>query len=274
MLLLLTAGFSFAQRGGDRLERMQEELDLTAAQTEQLTQINEEFRKQRETLRATRFADEEARRTAARELRRKHRTAVKSVLTEEQQQRARELKKQHHEQRRAHRNSPEAKAKRAEVNAYKEKNVVPVLRAQRAKLTVAAEDEILLQQLRSGMEQRKAEREKLREASPEERRAARERMRGSDTEQRELARSLVSKYEFQINALMQEIEPQRKQWKADIRNIIGERPGREGDHRKEAHGSNGERGPEHRPGRHRGGDHAEDRKETMGALKFLLLEPK
>ena len=274
MLLLAVTTFGFAQRGPDRLDRMKTELDLTEAQTQRLTEINEQFKKQRESLRVKEFGSEEDRRNAHRTLRQKHRDAIRSVLTPEQQTRARALRQQHRDERKAKVNSPEGKAKRAEVRAYKEKNVLPVLRVQRAKLTVAPEDEILLQQLRSTMEQRKAAREKLRNATPEERQAAREQHRQRDGAERETAHKLVEKYAFQIDALMKEIEPQRRQWKTDIRNILGEdRPARgEGHHRGQHHegaSDDGKHpdGDRHGHKGHRGKDH-------MGALKFLLLEAK
>lgn len=89
--VLLTSATVFAQapqKGNERANRMiavmAEELDLTDAQVEQITTIQQEFREKMRALRTSSNGDREAIRAEMQKLSGEQETAIKSVLNEEQ----------------------------------------------------------------------------------------------------------------------------------------------------------------------------------------------
>ena len=153
-----------------------------------------------------------------------------------------------------------------EVKAYLQEQVLPIVEAQRAKLDIELSDQELaeVEDIRLGLQALKEEKEGLRESFkairethegegrpniPDE---LRETMKELGKSQRKLmtrAWAVVDANEAEVEALLEELEPQAEQWREDIHALVkankpeGERPGR-GRNRGEI----GERRPQ-RPGR-------------------------
>ena len=241
-------------------------LNLTPEQQQKITQLREDHHAAMKQTRTAKFESNEDRREAAKRLRKQHRDDIKAVLTPEQQTKMKELQKGrrelHREKMEERRNDPERKAKREAARTYHEQNIEPVLKKQRAKLNVEPADQQELDRLRAQWASKKEElkeRRKTRERGTRAERPApenREAMRAN----REAMRTLVQKYQPQIKALMEEIEPQREQWKRDLKNILGE------DARPER--PQGQRAP-----REGAAERREKMMKGMGAAKFLLLDP-
>ena len=238
-------------------------LNLTPEQQQQITQLREDHHAAMRQTRTATFETEDARRDAARTLRKQHRADINAVLTPEQRTKMRELHRGRRELRRneleQRRNDPARKARRDAADAYRAQHIEPVLKQQRAKLRVDPADVPELNRLRTAWAQRKTEQRARRRSdargrgerpAPHNREATRANF--------EAMRTLVKKYEPQIKVLMEEIEPQRAQWKQDLQQIMGEDARSERPHRGGA-----EPTPEQREKRMRG----------MGAAKFLLLDP-
>lgn len=178
------------------------------------------------------------------------------------------------------------KAYRKEVKAYKQQNILPVMRAQRAKLdaVMSAADRDKVAELRK---QQKEARKKMRARRKEMRKLHKEggeRPQLTDAQKQEMkamrkarrnakfaAWQIADKYETTIEKLLEELKPQHEKWGKDLHAIrvkhFGERkhhPHKKGGHKmhhkhKGPHGHHGRRGHGMRRMAH--------------PLKFLLLDP-
>lgn len=167
------------------------------------------------------------------------------------------------------------KALRKEIKAYRQKNVWPVMRAQRQKLeaVMSAADRQKVADLRSQMHMARTRmrtfRKELHESHPagkrpeltEEQRKVVKTHHKTMRKSRYAAWELADKYETTIDALLSEIKPQKKKWRQEIKAIkikhLGER-------KKEAHDEMGKK--RHRRGRHH------RMKRLHHPISFLLLD--
>lgn len=172
-----------------------------------------------------------------------------------------------------------------EVRAYVQQNVLPVVRQQRQKLEaqLSAADKTQLTgyraQLKALREQGKALRQTLRPAqgSPAGQRPAlteaqQQQLRQLRTERRAILQQvaqLATKYEAQLTQLKGEVQPQRKQWAADIRNLVQKQLSPEQRQRLEQHRA--QAGGQH--GHHGKGHRGALKHNYFGPVRFLLLDP-
>lgn len=283
LLLLLLIGTSlFAQRPrGERsferpprLEQLQEELQLSDEQLEQIKAIDEKYDEKRRALLDDFEGDRTERRTAIRELMDGRREEIHGVLTPEQLdmlEEKRESRESAREERRT-----EREQLREAMQEYHQENILPVLKEQREKLEaqITAEDNALIDELRA---ERDAMRKKLEEAAGdrEKIRALREEME-AHREEMEQMQGLVKKYEADIERLFTEIIDQRQQWREDLKQIHeqyrperGERARR---HRMEGPPPQ-RRGREGKPGMHHRMGPGAGAMAPIGKGMFLLLDP-
>ncbi|EAY30752.1 T9SS type A sorting domain-containing protein [Microscilla marina] len=169
------------------------------------------------------------------------------------------------------------KAYRTEAKAYKQKNVLPVLKAQRIKLdaVMSAADRQKVDDLRA---QKKAARKKMRAHRKEMRKLHKkgERPQLTEAQKQEMktmrkarrnakfaAWQIVDKYETKVEKLLAEIKPQQEQWHKDLKAIrvkhFGER--KTGEHKRH----------------HKRKDHHGKRRHGMRKMlhpvRFLLFDP-
>jgi len=229
------------------LEQMQEELDLTANQVEQLEALKVEMDKEKEALKSQEFEDHHARREAFHEMMESYKDQVDNILTEEQKNTLKEKRKERHKAHREQMEKVDKKGMRAALRQHQETKVKPVLLEQRAKLEakISAEDKQALAELRTKFAAKKAEMKakrkemkgKHKQMKKQGERAERphhrhkqhgERMKNDPDHQALMA--LAEKYEEDIDALMQEIEPQHKQWQEEKKAIIEEYMPKDAEH--------------------------------------------
>jgi len=285
-LVLLIGTSLFAQRPrGERgfehpprLEQMQEELQLSDEQLEQIKAIDEKYDEKRRALLGDFEGDRTERRTAIRELMDARRDEIHGVLTQEQLDMLEE-KRESRESAREERRAERAQLREA-LQEYHQENILPVLKQQREKLEaqISQEDKALIDELRA---EQSAMREKMQAAKgdPEKMRALRDEMK-AHREEMEQMRGLVEKYEADIERLFTGIIDQRQQWREDLRQIHeqyrperGERARR---HRMEGpppqrQGREGK--PGMRRGMHRGMGPGAGAMAPIGKGMFLLLDP-
>jgi periplasmic protein CpxP/Spy len=117
----------FAQREGrgemaqQRMDKMTEELSLTPEQKTKIEELNKEFKEQMKPLRT----DKEANAEAIAKLRKEHKTKLDAVLTADQKKKKESLHESHMLKR---------EAMKTEIEAYKTKNIDPVLKEKRIQL--------------------------------------------------------------------------------------------------------------------------------------------
>ncbi len=174
-----------------------------------------------------------------------------------------------------------------EVKAYLQEQVLPVVEAQRAKLDIELSDQELaeVEDIRLGLQALKEEREALRESFkalreshegegrpdiPDELRETMKELGKSHRKLMTRAWAIVDANEAEVEALLEELEPQAEQWREDIHALVkankpeGERTGR-GRNRGEI----GERRPQ-RPGRGGRGTFGGQRGPGMGGPGGLM----
>lgn len=255
-----------------RVEQLKQLLDLT---TEQKTQLDEVIKTTKEKLAALRgqnFASPEQRKAATQAIMKEAQTAIDAILTDEQKAKLEELKVARKERQAERRDSMQEM--RAALEAYREENIQPVLLRQRAKLEqkITAEDKATIAELRTFTKARKEEHKANRtERTTRPNRGERERNAERPEEMQKL-KTLVEKYKGDIEALMDEIADERKQWEEDLKAIrvayLGERPEREGENPR-----GGRNGDNYRGSHHPNGERGEHHKGHIGAAHFLLLDP-
>jgi hypothetical protein len=260
---VLTAGL-WAQRTTPTITGDKELVELLQLTPEQAAQI-EALEAETEAKMAAHREAGQAARKEARGVRQDHSRTLNSILTEEQQEQLRSYRMGQREERREVMKSVDWEGLRAELKAYRENTIEPVLRSQRAKLdrklskddraTVATlQEELAAIRAEDGAMDEAEELEEMEEAEEAQdveeleeaeeapaaeaaakpnRRRAREGQQpaaGMSMETREVAAELAAKYGDRINELFAEIAPQREQWKADQEAIrakyLPERPER------------------------------------------------
>ncbi|WP_299459536.1 T9SS type A sorting domain-containing protein [uncultured Microscilla sp.] len=174
------------------------------------------------------------------------------------------------------------KAYRTEARAYKQKNVLPVIKAQRIKLdaVMSVADRQKVDDLRA---QKKAARKKMRAHRKEMRKLHKkgERPQLTETQKQEMkamrkarrnakfaAWQIVDKYETTVEKLIAEIKPQQEQWHKDLKAIRVKHFGE----RKPASHKTGEHKRHHkRKGHH--GKRRHGMRKMLHPVRFLLFDP-
>lgn len=274
--LLLAVFFSvslFAQHRGHGkhrgldVERLKSEINLTDEQVNQIESIQAKYKTEFEKLRGEEGEDRMAKRDAMKTLMKAQKEEISAVLTEEQKA-ALKAKK---EQMRERFENVDHEAMKAEIKAYHEENVKPVMLAQRQKLEekITAEDKATIAELRKLSAQRKKmhegrkHRKRGMHKGDGEKRTRKQgpKMEGKEDSYKQL-KGLVEKYDTEITALMEEIESERETWK-EANKAIREKymPQPEGEV-KEGHERHGKK-MKHR--KHHSG--------RAGKAHFLLMDP-
>lgn len=252
----LISTLAIAQRGhrGPAIEQFKDELNLTAAQLDELAEIKTEIRSSIEKMRSSNTRPTHEERAAFREAQQQR---ISAVLTTVQLEKLEALKGNFHQDRkqRHQAHKEKSKAKHAEIKAYHEQEIMPVLLKQRAKLEkdISRKDRKEIAQLRIVMTKYKAElksrfaakkaaykatketqKAKGKRITEDEKRAhfgkrkheKRKRKHGEHrfdfkTDFKEKypdaavqLESLEKKYEANITNLLNEIESEKAQWKA------------------------------------------------------------
>ncbi|MEQ8702538.1 MAG: hypothetical protein RIC19_01400 [Phaeodactylibacter sp.] len=234
-------GRHHAPQGGpfEAIEELESELKLTPEQREAIEALQQ---KTQEAHKEWRKEGREARKEHGAQRKAIHeslKSELNGILTPEQAQ----MLKAHHDAKKA-----EHKEARNEMRTYQEQNIEPVLLSQRKKLEakISAADKATLAKIRAarqGMRQEKG------------RTSGGKREKAETNPNKEALSALVQKYSDDINALMQEIEPQREQWKKDMKAIAVA-------HRLEGKGRKGQEKMGHRAP-----------KPAFHKSRFLLMDP-
>lgn len=208
---------------GPALEQLEEELNITEEQKTQLKAAHEAQMAKMEALRDQDFESPEDRREAMKALRDEERAAIEKILTAEQLQKLETLQAERGEKREAQREErmKQHDAMQAEIKTYREKEVLPVLREQRAKLEtkISAEDKATIAALREKMEARKAAWEGKAPGERRQRPEPTEEQKAAFKADHETVRALVEKYDTDITALLEEVKTERQEWKEGMREI-------------------------------------------------------
>lgn len=272
MLTFTSAVFAQRLRGErdhrpPRLEQMQEELQLSDDQLQQIETIQDRYREKIRALREQMEEDPAEYREAVRELLESQRAEIEQVLTEDQQailEEKRKAAESVREERRAAKEQMHQKLK-----TYHEENILPVLKEQRAKLEsqISNEDKATIAELRAE-QQKMRDLRKAAKDDPANREAMAD-LRTQNREQMEQLKPLVEKYEEEIEGLFTEILDERQQWREDLKQLHEEfRPETREDRqaRTSRRRDRFERG--NKP--HHKGPELEG---MMGKIHFLLLDP-
>jgi len=201
------------------------------------------------------------------ELKEALRAELEAVLTDEQEATLKEKMEADRAERKAMWDKVDKEGLKSEMKAYHEENILPVMRAQRAKLEpqISADDKATIAELRTTFAAIKAQHQKSRmqEDGPPHKGQFKG-FREAHKAEIETLNDLVQKYQEPIQALFAEVEDQQKEWKEGKRAIMEkympERPDR---------GERLERGQGHHKGR-KGSHGPKGEMKHMG--RFLLLD--
>lgn len=254
LALIATWTMSFAQgrpdgpprgeRGPLPIEKLQADLDLTDEQVTQLEQLRDETREAMQELRDKGDRNREGMRT----LLEAQKEQMESILTEEQRTQLEAMRPKNRPQL----SEEKRNQLKAEVEAYRQNNIEPILQQQRAKLDekIAPENQALIEELRT-LRPAKGER-----PTDEQRQAMRD--------HQDDIQYLLKTYSPDIRELFEEIKSQAEQWQADLRAIHEQyRP-------EDAPEKGSKRG--HKDRKHRqGGRHGQDDMGMLRPLHFLLM---
>lgn len=199
-----------------------EELDLSPEQQEQIKAIKQETREQ---LRALRQEKNEANREQAKAIVKQSREAVEAVLTPEQQAKLAQLKAD----KKAAWEAVDKEALKAELKAYREEKIEPVLRASRGKLDafIAKEDQAEIERLRGVFATRpdkeiRGDKRGNRDDQAAKKSAQREASKAWRTEHAEdleSLRALTEKYQVELQRVQDVLESSRETWRQDMSAI-------------------------------------------------------
>lgn len=283
---------------GARMEKkigmLTEKLDLTENQQEQLKAIFKKESEKRQAMK-TKETDKKNRKQAFKAHQKEQEKAIKAILNKEQiltfdkmlDERKADMKERQaaREARKESLKKVDKKALKAEMKAYKEKNILPVLMTQRQKLEtqISSNDKKSIDELRSSFKQLKEENKALKgnrkkkEERSEADKKVYEALKARKKEKMAEAKILLEKYESQIKTLKEEINPQTEQWKTDLK-AIAQKHGLE-PHQRDMKG--GERIPEtkkhgkRKHGKGKKGQHHSKRQafgKELSPIHFLLMD--
>jgi hypothetical protein len=243
-------------RGQSPVDQFKAELNLTQEQEQQITALQEKHRQEMQALRNQEFETPEARKEAFGKLRNDQRTGIDKILTQEQKDILNQKRSEMRDGRPQGIDKAQRQAMYDEMKAYREKNIMPVMQGQRAKLEgkLSAEDKATLAELRATMKEK--ERGVKGKDKPRQSRESIKRGRETHSQEFETLRALTEKYDAEIEALYKEIEPQRNQWQKDLEAIAAR-------HKPER--------PE--DGRPAYGEKGKGKGERINKGRFLLMNP-
>ena len=270
---------------GPALEQFAEELGITDEQKAELKTLQEAHRSEMKALMEKEFESPEARREAMKKLRDTQHGAVEAVLTEAQLEKLEALRAEAQEKRQEMReeNAGKHKAMRKEMKTYRETEILPVLREQRAKLEtqLSPEDKATIATLRAKRAAQMQVRQD-RPADPEKRGQRPELTDAQKAEWKadhEKVKALLEKYDSQITALMEEINKEREGWQehnSEIAKKYAPEQWKEGRmHNRPAmkeEKADGEKRAA-RPGKEGMGHPPQGSGRGMGKASFLLMDP-
>ena len=252
---------------------MSEELGLTDRQVEQIEAIHKKYREQVRAIREKDVEDRSELRNEMKTVFEAQHEEVLAILTAEQQTKL-EAKKAEREKLREERKerwkNVDKEGLRKAMKTYREENIDPVMKAQRAKLEekIEAEDKVVIAELREKFETVHQRMKQERKQGAERTEGQRKRHRGGkgfkgfaeeENPDRERLRQLVEKYEEDIDALLEELEPQQQKWHEDMKKIAEE-------YLPETDGEEGSKAHPHKR-------HPRPGMKTMRKGHFLLLDP-
>ena len=277
-LLLLSIALGAQARHGQHhqprfmqdLEQLKTELQLTDEQQAQLEALNTTFEKERAELKNQQFDSPEAQHAAFKQLMQDHKARIDEVLTTEQKARLQQLKQERKAPRQGRMDKADKAALKSELKAYRSENILPVMKAQRAKLEekLSPEDKAQITTLRASLKTRRQEMRALKQEANKSREDF-QKLRETYKPDQEAIKALVEKYDADIDALLAEMQPQQEQWHKDIRAIYQK-------YRPEPKSGDEKPGPKGKYGHHAGpkGQHpALPGKPEMHKGRFLLLDP-
>ncbi|MEO1437179.1 MAG: T9SS type A sorting domain-containing protein [Bacteroidota bacterium] len=253
MLTFISTQFSFAQghrghRGdkGEHLEQLKTTLNLSDEQVAEIKALEEGFRTQVRAIRSDENLESSAKREKLQALKTAQQSAIDGILTPGQIAKRDALKAEKKAEMQAQRAELKAKfeaidkdAMKAELKAYRDENVQPVMLAQRQKLeeSISLADKAEIEQLRTIFQAEKEKRKALKaelkakkaaasesgEKPTEAERAAMHAQIKAQKEamapHRDAVKALIEKYDERISALLEEVKPQAETWKAATRTI-------------------------------------------------------
>lgn len=271
---------------GPAVEKLVENLGLTDEQQVKLKALRETSREEVKALMDQEFDSREARHEAMKAMQEGHQEAMEAILTEAQLEKMSTLKGQKETQRREGRKAhmEQRKEMHDAMKSFHETEVLPVLKAQRAKLEAAltTEDKATLAALRAKKEANRPEKTERargeRRGKPEWTEAQREEIRAD----REKIRAMVEKYDSEITSLLEELREEHENWGKKKHEIakkyapedLEDRPMRGGRGKMKGERIAGEKRSEGaRKGKAGRFHHSEGRGEGMRKVGFLLLDP-
>jgi Spy/CpxP family protein refolding chaperone len=303
-LMLLSLNANAQRKGGKKdfamIEKFKSELQLTAEQEQQFEELRTAFENDMKELRNKDFESREALIEAKKGMMQEYKAELSNILTEEQNAKLEEKMKEgrRHFRKRGRKHFMSEEAKK-EIGFYKEQNIEPVMKAQRAKLEteLSAEDKASIAELRTAFQ---AQKEKMKALKQQEgdrkmkKEAFMELKKGMKAQHEQL-KALTKKYDQEISDLFAEIEDDAQKWEEDIHAIAkkyreqakkkergsDQERGREGEHVREREGER-ERGGERvrgRKGDRKHGRRGHGKKGHRGFGKdmkkghFLLMDP-
>lgn len=305
MLTLISTSFTFAQghrsHKGEHLDQLKSELNLSDEQVAEIKALQEGFRTQVRAVRTDESPESSDKFEKLQALKTAHKTAIDGILTDEQIQKREALKAAKKEEMKAERAEWKAKfdavdkeAMKAELKAYREQNIQPVMLAQRQKLEseISLADQAEIDQLRSifkaekeKMKARKAEMkaqkaqafengEKPSEADREAMMAKMKAHKDAMAPHREALKAFIEKYDATITSLLTEVKPQAETWKSETKAIKAKYLGDLMDE-KPAFARKGQHAGKGRNGMGKPHGHGPERKAGKGDRKkahFLLMD--
>ncbi len=279
MLMILTGQQIWAQPSpSDKIDRLKTELELNDDQVTQLEEIFESRHDEMKSLRSSDEMNQEEKRAAMQNFRTTMEKEIAGVLNEEQLAKFQEIKKERNGERGKrgdkkahHKHLKDGKGKElhAEIKAYKDANIKPVMLEQRAKLErkISKKDKKLIAEMRVEFEKMKSDRkarfgEKGKDGKSRQGQDFKQKNQNESgnikDEKREQVKVLVEKYRNDIEPLFAEISGQQENWEKDIKAIA------EKYHKTDSDGKKMERRSNHMHG---------DRGEMKKMGRFLLLDP-
>ena len=225
-LITLFAQDALAQRGqrGDMVERLKQEIELTAEQETEIRAIAEKYQVRVAELRNS-STERGANREAIKELRQAQRADIQKVLTPAQVATLEEKRGANRAERKEKWSKVDKKGLKSELKAYREQNIKPVLAAQRVQLEtkITPTDRATLAELRTVLgeakAERKADRKKGQRPTKEERAAKRAAFETKYANEIATLKSLTQKYDAELEQIRTTIQAQVDQWKKDTRAI-------------------------------------------------------
>ena len=235
LIVLILFGFNFQafsqgkdhHRGHKPLfdDNMVEKLELSEDQVTQLEALKSAHKADLQQLKEA--SADTNKREAMKELRKKHKEELKALFTDEQQAKFEIIKKEKREEHKAFREANRGKFKevRSQLNSYKNNNITPVILAERQNFDklLTNDEKARLAQIRTALAEHKAERKATRKgkegARPQGPRKKHHRRGALSESDRDFVKSLSEKYESELQAISEKLQPQKEQWKNDMKEI-------------------------------------------------------